>query len=200
LNSNSSFPLILVDEGIEPIRKMKSTLILSFVLLFSLLPHYQDELEDDDTVANFKAAFLFQFATSNNWQNSGDSPEFTIGVLGGTAVYEALVDKFSSKPIGSQNLVISTVEAPEDLEGIQLLYISKTFTKSKGATETQKWIKLLKDQSVLVVTDDPKGLSWGGVINFKVVDNRIRYEVNASEAKLHGVKIGSKIMSWAAQD
>ena len=79
-----------------------------------------------------------------------DSPEFTIGVLGGANVhvYEALVDKFSSKPIGSQNLVISTVETPEDLKGIQLLYISKAFSpRAKAQLKRKKWIEaLLKDQ------------------------------------------------------
>lgn len=179
---------------------IKSTLILSFTFLLSLLPHYQDELESDDTVANFKAAFLFQFATSNNWENSGLGSDFTIGVLSSDAVFAELIDKFSSKPIGGQSLVISNVETLKDTEGIQLLYISKEFTRSQGAEETQKWITALKNESVLVVTDHPEGLSWGGTINFKVVDNRIRYEVNASEAKLHGVTIGSKIMSWAAQD
>ncbi|MGB1032742.1 MAG: YfiR family protein, partial [Flavobacteriales bacterium] len=146
---------------------MKSTLILSLVFMFSLLPHFQDELEDDDTVANFKAAFLFQFATSNNWQNSGDGSEFTIGVLGGKSVHDELVDKFSSKPIGGQSLVIASVESTADLDGIQLLYISKAFSKNSGAVETQKWIQELKDESVLVVTDHPQGIEWGGAINFK---------------------------------
>lgn len=178
---------------------MKSSfcLFLAFAML-AFMPA-QDELSDENTVANFKAAFLFQFATSNNWNNTGNGDAFTIGVIGSEAVYEELVDKFANKPVGAQSLQVVRIEKSSQLSDIQLLYLSKPYCKQKSS-EAQKWISDCQGKPILVVTDHPSGHAWGCAINFKVVDNRVRYSVNSENALKHGITLGSKIISWAVQD
>ncbi|MEO0404102.1 MAG: YfiR family protein [Bacteroidota bacterium] len=176
---------------------------IPFVILLALLLPFssmQDELEDKNTVASFKAAFLFQFAVSNNWEDNGGQAEFTIGVVGEESVFNELIDKYATKPVGSQSLALRLLENEKDLEGIQMLYISNAFFREYGLDEVKKWINAVGEEPILIVTDQPDGLTIGSAINFKVVDSRIRYEVNAAQAKKYGVTLGSKIISWAIQD
>ncbi|NQX91055.1 MAG: YfiR family protein [Flavobacteriales bacterium] len=172
-------------------------LLLALILPFSSI---QDELEDKNTVASFKAAFLFQFAVSNNWDDNGGQSEFTIGVIGDQYVFDELLDKYATKPVGSQSLSLRFMEGEKDIEGIQMLYISNAFFREFGESEVKKWVDAVSGKPILIVTDQPNGLALGSAINFKVVDNRIRYEANTSQAKNNGITLGSKIISWAIQD
>jgi hypothetical protein len=47
------------------------------------------------------------------------------------------------------------------------------------------------------VADSKGALERGAFINFVAVGNRIRYQINADQAREKGVLIGNKIMSWA---
>ena len=178
---------------------MKSSFCLFLAFASLAFMPAQDELSDENTVANFKAAFLFQFATSNNWKNTGNRDSFTIGVISSQAVFEELVDKFANKPVGAQSLKVVMMEKSNQLSDIQLLYLSKPFCKEKPA-EAQKWISDCEGKPILVVSDHSSGHTWGSAINFKVVDNRVRYSVNSENALKQGVTLGSKIISWAVQD
>lgn len=179
---------------------MKSLFVIALSFAFAILPLQQGELEGEDTVANFKAAFLFQFAVANNWPPTNDHLSFVIGIVGGESVYNELLDKYANKPVGSQVLEVLMLADPSEVSKCEMIYISKAFTKNKGETATRAWIKASENQPVLVVSDAQNGLEWGAAINFKVVDSRIRYEINTAQAELHQITIGSKILSWAVQD
>lgn len=179
---------------------MKAIIVIGLSMVFALLPLEQNELDGEDTVANFKAAFLFQFAVSNNWPPSNAGGNFVVGIVGGESVFNELVDKYANKPVGSQSLEVVMLDKTPDIAKCQMIYISKAFSKTQGEAETRKWIKGAQNIPVLVVSDTDKGLDWGAAINFKVVDNRIRYEISAAQAEQHEITIGSKILSWAVQD
>ena len=53
---------------------------------------------------------------------------------------------------------------------------------------------------MLLVADSEDALASGALINFVVIGNRIRYEINAQQAREKGVLIGNKIMSWAVKN
>ena len=179
---------------------MKSLFVIGLSFVFALLPLQQGELDGEDTVANFKAAFLFQFAVANNWPPATDNRGFVIGIVGGESVYNELVDKYANKPVGSQVLEVIMLDDFSKVSECEMIYISKAFTKNNGETATRKWIKASENLPVLVVSDAQNGLDWGAAINFKVLDSRIRYEINTAQAELHQITIGSKILSWAVQD
>ena len=179
---------------------MKSLFVIGLSFFLSLLPLQQGELDGEDTVANFKAAFLFQFAVANNWPPNTDNQGFVIGIVGGESVYNELVDKYANKPVGSQVLEVIMLDDPSKVSQCEMIYISKAFTKNNDETATLTWIKAAENLPILVVCDAQNGLDWGAAINFKVLDSRIRYEINTDQAELHQITIGSKILSWAVQD
>lgn len=155
----------------------------------------EDQLDPTDTQAIRKASFIFHFAIGNNWPESERSGDFVIAILGNKNIYEELVDKYATKPIGSQSLKIVNLENAQFEEVPHVLYVDKSMYSELPAI-----ISKTSDQHTLIVGDNPGSLEAGAVISFKVVDSRIRYEINTEAAKSRNITIGSKIASWAVQD
>jgi hypothetical protein len=47
--------------------------------------------------------------------------------------------------------------------------------------------------------DHPRGLDEGGVINFLIVDRRVRFEVSMNAAQRAGLRISSQLLSVAVR-
>lgn len=152
----------------------------------------QDKIDDGDTGAMIRANYLFHFATSNNWPEKYRSGTFRIGVYGSANVFKELVDKYSMKPIGSQALEIVEMKDDSDFKGVHILFVDRNKTSKIEGVRTK-----VQGAPVMIVGDMEGALSKGAVINFKIVNASIRYELNVEEAKKKELIIGSKIIQWA---
>jgi hypothetical protein len=55
----------------------------------------------------------------------------------------------------------------------------------------------LKTQAVLTVSDIEGFTAYGGIIQFKLVDNKVRFNINTDNARQAGLTISSKLLSLA---
>jgi hypothetical protein len=55
-------------------------------------------------------------------------------------------------------------------------------------------LSALGSKSVLTVSEVEEFAARGGVINFVLVDNRVRFEINPGAAKRSGLKISSELL------
>jgi hypothetical protein len=55
----------------------------------------------------------------------------------------------------------------------------------------------LRGASVLTVSETPEFIGAGGMINFMLEANKIRFQINDEAAKKAGLKISSKLLSLA---
>jgi hypothetical protein len=53
-------------------------------------------------------------------------------------------------------------------------------------------------RAVLVVTESERGLPPGSVINFRLADERIRFDISLVAAERAGLKISSQLLALAA--
>jgi hypothetical protein len=72
----------------------------------------------------------------------------------------------------------------------QLVFIGQT-----DSFDETLW--MLKEQPVLTVSDTAAFTEKGGMIQFKLVDNKIRFRVNVDAARTAGLTISSKLLSLA---
>lgn len=151
-----------------------------------------DQLPDDDTVAMVRANYLYQFSNYNNWPAETKKGKFYVGVLGNINVYNAMSEKYGTKPIGSQTMdVLSLADVPEN-QTLHILFIDK----SKKA-DLPKAVKSLKDKSTLIVTNWEGALTQGAHINFKNIEGVMRYELDKKAMEDRKITPGTKILQWA---
>ena len=137
-----------------------------------------------------KAAFLYNFARFTTWPEHTSST-FRVCILGDATFNEAL-DELSGKIVHNETLVTSHHDNASGLDGCELVYISSSYTGEPGEI-----IDRLQEQSILTVSDIDAFIDQGGIIGFRIIDDRIRFEINASAAARAGLSISSRLLLLA---
>jgi hypothetical protein len=140
-----------------------------------------------------KAAFLFNFAQFVEWPSNtftnADMP-FTIGILGDDPFGKALDETVQGETIQTHKLVIRRSRQLEDLDGCQLIFVAKSEKGKLGEI-----LPKLQSWKILTVSEMQGFANRGGVINFYVEGNKVRFEINLATAQREGLKISSQLLS-----
>jgi hypothetical protein len=142
-----------------------------------------------------KAAFIYKFLSYAEWPEAAmatpDAP-FVIGVIGADAIVPELVRITSGRTVGNRTIQVRPLKDGDPLDGIHLMYV--------GAAEPAALRRLLKEaqqHAILTVTDAEGGLTAGSVINFRIVDSRVRFEVAFDTAEKSKLKLSSRLIPVA---
>ncbi len=166
-------------------------IFLLFVTTSATAPT-QSLLPDDDTVALVRANYLWQFSNYNNWPAETKKGKFFVGIIGGPNVYDAMSEKYGTKPIGSQTMdVLNLVDIPVN-QNMHILFIDKS-----KKSELAKAVKELKDKNTLIITNWDGAIGAGSNINFKNIDGVMRYELDKKSMEDKKITPGTKILQWA---
>jgi hypothetical protein len=144
------------------------------------------------TEAAVKAAYLHRFLSYVEWPPSAlpaPTSPFMIGVLGSDAVASALPAivagrQHAGRPIGVRMLPSGTAS----LDGLHVLFIGRS-------TAADSVMARLAQRPVLVVTENE--IDAGGMLNFVVVDGRVRFEAAPAMAEQAGLKLSARLLAIA---
>lgn len=142
-----------------------------------------------------KAAFLYNFAKFIDWPpNSLRSPDhpFTVCVLRHNPFGPALENVIHGKSIQGRPLVFRQIPDIDRCGACQILFISASEARRFGSLPDS-----FKRSGILTIGETPGFASNGGVINFKIEDARVRFEINIDAAERAQLHISSKLLGLA---
>ncbi len=96
------------------------------------------------------------------------------------------------KSVNGQALAVRHIKRVEDAQGCRIAFIS-----SSEKDRLRPILNALRGSGVLTVGDTEGFAEMGGVINFTLVDNRVRFEINLDAAKVQRLKISSRLLRLA---
>jgi hypothetical protein len=140
---------------------------------------------------HIKAAFLLNFAKFMEWPSQvfpDTSSSLTLYILGKDPFDEAL-KTIEDKIVKKRKLVIKRTLSVEDIKECHILFICTSEKKKLSEIFTK-----IKDKPILTVAETNNFCQSGGIVNFIVVKNKIRFEINVDAAKRTGLKISSKLL------
>lgn len=142
-----------------------------------------------------EAAYLFNFGKFVTWPaTSGDSKApLTICVLGEDPLGSALHHIVSGEKIGDKPVLDKQISNMEEAAACSILYIS-----SSEENHLTRILSSVKNAPVLTVSDIPDFLARGGIIQFVLRDNRVRFEVNLAPVKHDHLTLSSELLKVAA--
>lgn len=152
--------------------------------------------EGEASEPRLKAAFLYKFGNFIEWPtNAFNSPTapMIIGVAGSGPFRSELERTVQNKAIDGHPLLVKEIKNISDLKNCHILFI--------GSSEKRlaELLKAVRGTSVLTVGETDGFIAAGGMINFLVEENKIRFEVNNTTAQQAGLKISSKLLMLAKQ-
>jgi hypothetical protein len=142
-----------------------------------------------------KAAFLFNFAKFVEWPPdafpSGDAP-LQICVLGQDPFGRDFEQLIVEKTVNGHRLEVAHPEGVPQARACQILFIA-----SSEKQRLREILQGLKGASVLTVGDTEGFAKMGGIINFVLDDNRVRFEINQKAAELAHLKLSARLLTVA---
>lgn len=135
---------------------------------------------------------IYNFLKYIQWPGNLNSGEFVIGVIGDDDVYNTLKTWYGDKVRGNKKFVIKKFNSPADISKCQLIYIGNS-ASSKFKTILDR----VGDNPTLTVTGK-KGLGQqGSCINFKIVDKRLKFELNQAAIEKSKLKTARQLTAIA---
>jgi len=135
---------------------------------------------------------VFNFIKYVQWPDHATSGEFVIGVVGNTEVYNTLNTWYGGKPRGSKTYVIKKFNSAAEVTDCQVVYIDKG-KSGEFASVNEK----TKGKGTLVITDKNGLGEKGSAINFKTVDNKMKFELNQKVIEASNLKVSGSLTSMA---
>lgn len=142
-----------------------------------------------------KAAFLYNFAKFVDWPAeafAGSNGMLVIGVIGDDPFGGSLDQAINGKTINGRPLVVRRLRWGQDLRSCHIIFIS-----SSERQRLKQIIESLRGVSVLTVGDMGQFNQQGGIINFILEANKVRFEINSRGADQARLKVSSKLLSLA---
>jgi len=135
---------------------------------------------------------VFNFTRYVQWPDQASAGEFVIGVVGNTEVYETLNGWYSGKPKGSKTYIIKRFNSTADVTDCHVLFIDKTKSGEFDAINNK-----LKGKGTLLITDKNGLGEKGSAINFKTVDNKLKFELNQKAIEASNLKVSGSLSAMA---
>ncbi len=139
-----------------------------------------------------KAAFLFNFAKFVEWPASafaGEQAPLVIAVVGDDPFGSALDEVVKGKSVHGRPIMVQRLRWHQDLRACHVLYVG-----SSKRGRVRKVLETLKEAPVLSVGEAEEFARDGGIINFIMVQSKVRFEINPSAAKRARLEISSQLL------
>jgi len=142
-----------------------------------------------------KAAFLYNFAKFVDWPAQsfkGPDDPIAICVLGQNPFGSVLEDTVNGKTLEGRAFVVRNIFDVQQAGGCHILFVSTSERKHLPSI-----LAAIRTPGVLTVGESDGFAAEGGVINFKLEDGRVRFEINLDAAAKKGLQIRSNLLSLA---
>ncbi|HTX43061.1 MAG TPA: YfiR family protein [Acidobacteriaceae bacterium] len=139
-----------------------------------------------------EAAYLYNFGKFVRWPQIAAQGPLTICVAGRDSMSQEIARLVTGETIEGRPLQVRTPDSAERVEGCSILFI--------GAPQSDRVAEFLSAASgkpVLTVGDTPDFLVRGGMIQFVLVEDHVRFSVNLAAATHSNLQLSSELLKVA---
>ncbi|HTH54785.1 MAG TPA: YfiR family protein [Cyclobacteriaceae bacterium] len=135
---------------------------------------------------------VFNFVKYVQWPANDENKEFVIGVMGNSEIFNTLNSWYGGKAKGNKVYVIKKFSNASELTDCQVVFIDRSKSGEFEAVNNK-----VKGKGTLIVTDRNGLGSKGSCINFKTVDEKLKFELNQHAIESSNLKVASALTSMA---
>lgn len=145
--------------------------------------------------SQIKAAFLYKFCLYVEWPAevfaNAESP-LQLGVIGAPELAEELMRVVAERKINGRALQVVRLGDNAEPDNLHLLFIARA-----EQPRIAHWLMQAGSRPLLIVTEAPGGLDQGGMINFALQENRIRFDIGLAAAEQRGLRMSAQLLKVA---
>ena len=140
-----------------------------------------------------KAAFVYRFPQFVEWPPSVIQSSSTVDVcvLAPNPFGDELRTLVQGETLAGRALRVREIGNADGLAGCQALFAS-------SKSDTAPILKAAAGRPILTIGEGDQFLDRGGIISLKVVDRKVRFDVDASNAQKAGLRLDAQLLNLAA--
>lgn len=160
-------------------------------ILFALPVVMGFQTTPTDTNARIKSVFIYNFTRYVEWPVDYQSGNFIINMYGTNAAMLAELNTMAkTKTVGAQKIEIRNTTTLDGIGKCNILYVTPDV-----ATPIADIVAKIKGKSILLVTEKKGFAAQGSAINFVVVENRQKFELNKANAEKYNLKVSAQLVT-----
>lgn len=175
---------------------LRARLIARLLLALAALPAAAPAARAQDLETEVRAVYLYNFARYFEWPAAAfpraDTP-IRICVQASDGFAAALARAVAGETINGRRLEAVRLRPSANRRGCHLVYLSATNGGRVAAS-----LAPLKGQPLLTVGEDDRFLEHGGMIRFRRIDNRVRFDINLGAVRRSGLNVSARLLGVAA--
>ncbi|MFC4931213.1 YfiR family protein [Massilia sp. GCM10023247] len=141
-----------------------------------------------------KAAFLYKFLSYAEFPAgafSDSTAPVTIGVIGSDEMAAELARVVAGRQALGRPIQVRSLREGESGPPVHLLFVA--------GSDNARAARILRaaPSALMSVTECEFGLQYGSVINFRIIEDRVRFDVSVDSAEKNNVKLSSRLLTVA---
>lgn len=167
--------------------------LLPILLLAQSLGYAQDRGASAEV--RIKAAFLYKFSAFIEWPPGSfarSDSAFVIGVVGADTLADELTRVVAQREVDGRPVEVRKLGSDTALDGVQMLFVG-----GREAARLALVLAAARGRPTLTVTESEDGLPPGSVINFVLVNDKVRFDVALPAADAGNLRISSRLLAVA---
>lgn len=163
---------------------------ISFLLLLScfLKLHVAGQTNQE---SNLKAVFIYNFTKYIDWDNLDDDDNFIIGIMGNSSIDPAIEAIAKTNFVKNKKIIIRHFNSLEDISYCHILFIPRDYPA------TVRSVSEKVDKRVLVIGEKQGAAKQGASINFTLVNDKLKFEINPDAVNAAKLRASSQLLKLA---
>jgi YfiR/HmsC-like len=162
---------------------------LLFLVIIVLLQSSYKARAQQETDYAVHANIIYHFTKYIDWPPDKKTGDFIIGIIGDTPLYDELKKDITNKTAGGQKIVIKKFSSLATTFICHILFIS-----DDESGNMKKIVSITAGASTLLVSESEGLAQKGGCINFIIVSDHLKLEINKNNIEQRGLNIASELL------
>ena len=143
-------------------------------------------------VEKIQTAFVLQLTRLVEWCPMGKQGNFTIGVLCDNPKILSELNSLQGKKVINQTIEVKKLSSVSEVKSVNIVFVSRD-----KISDLQSIIAAIGVNCTLIIADKPGAAGQGAAISFIEDNGRIHFEINASYAEKHSLRINNELVKLA---
>lgn len=177
--------------------RLRGAILLATAIGLCILPQPTALAQDPAPLpeSEVKAAFVFMLTRFVNWPEAvGDGEPFVVGMIGRGLFDGRIPVAFANKSVNGRPVIVREWDSIGEVGPADIVVISADYRRW-----TEQILRRVGGSPVLTIGDYPDFAARGGVIAFKLQNNRVALVVNRGAARAANLELSAKLLAVAVE-
>ncbi|MEO1053442.1 MAG: YfiR family protein [Bacteroidota bacterium] len=144
------------------------------------------------SIQEIHSMMVYNFIKYIEWPAGSSNGEFVIGIIGDDEVFNTMKTWYGGKAVPGGQIIVKNYKNVDEIGNCQVLYVAANKSKAFSAIKDK-----IDGKSTLLVTNRDGLGAKGSCINFKLVNNKLKFELNKQAVAASKLKVSGRLAEMA---